>query len=518
MRSGAVFAKGNGSNPCTENINALENTANFEGWTPWSNGKARASIGRTWIGSPRPMQGEGTQPEVDAVESVKVDLLNPTVHYGGPGKTVPVRVALIGKTKDHGVPLRKISVDVHVEVPSSSGTSIAGETMKRTVSVGGTVSIATFDVPAAWFQVTGSVIADVRYAFSANPTDLTTVGNVTMIPQDAPSAPDGMTQWLEAELPYSDIYQGHGQMVIDVYSKTSNVLTNLDGVIFRLDGGGSSEGGSGVSFAEPGVVGVNTDGMSWTASGKMTKSKDQIAYLQFRTVPRGKDPRDANGRELIMRVYLNVPSNAKVGSYGLTIQVKSDTDTKGRAAISAYSNGGAAVQAIIDGRLSLTTSKPSIFVVADEVMAVSPTFDGTARIVNTAVLDEKENQHGLKVHTVTSKAIGKILRSGSGLACTVDDGVDAISINADCSNLRTTSAHTTGGKTTITVKYKTFSESQTVNVWYPDVKAGEVKVNAWTGERGVIYVCWYKVGDSIADCSARTALPVRCRKANTPKR
>lgn len=481
MRSGAVFAKGNGSNPCTENINALENTANFEGWTPWSNGKARASIGRTWIGSPQPMQGEGTQPEVDAVESVKVDLLNPTVHYGGPGKTVPVRVALIGKTKDHGVPLRKISVDVHVEVPSSSGTSIAGETMKRTVSVGGTVSIATFDVPAAWFQVTGSVIADVRYAFSANPTDLTTVGNVTMIPQDAPSAPDGMTQWLEAELPYSDIYQGHGKMVIDVYSKTSNVLTNLDGVIFRLDGGGSSEGGSGVSFAEPGVVGVNTAGMPWTASGKMTESKDQIAFLQFRTVPRGKDPRDANGRELIMRVHLNVPSNAKVGSYGLTIQVKSDTDTMGRAAISAYSNGGAAVQAIIDGRLSLTTSKPSIFVVADEVMAVSPTFDGTARIVNTAVLDEKENQHGLKVHTVTSKAIGQILRSGSGLACTVDDGVDAISINADCSNLRTTSAHTTGGKTTITVKYKTFSESQTVNVWYPDVKAGEVKVNAWTG-------------------------------------
>ena len=505
MRSGVVFATGNASNPCTAEINALENTGNRLGWTPWADGRARASIGSEWIGTEKEMKADGTQPEADAVETVKADILNPTLHYGGPGKTVPFRVALIGKTKDHGKPLSRVNVDVYVNVPveGNSQSAVKGARLKKTVSVGSSVEIATFDVPASWFRGADAIQADVTYALASAPTTMFAVGNkVTMHPQAKPSAPTGMTQWLEAELPYSGIYQGAGKLVIDVFAKTDQPLNNLENVFVQLDGGGG-----GVRFADEGVEKVNANGIpAWNGGGgEPTKSKDQVVFTVFRSL-QGTDPRDANGRELVMRIHLDVPADAKVGSFGVSIEVTSDEDANGDKAISAFSGsiGGGRVPAVIDGRLSSTTSKPSIFIVADEIMSVSPTFDGSARLVNTAVLDGKQIKAGLKVYAATSKGTKQVLSSGSsGLSCSVVDGIGAVSIDGGCSNLRLTSAHKTGGKTTITVNYnagggRTFQESQVVTVWYPNLAS--VQVNAQTGNSSADKPILYKVNGWTDSC------------------
>eukprot|EP00729_Bicosta_minor_P001575 gene1575-2693_t len=449
------------------------------GFTTRDGAYARVVLGKSFIGNKLRMVDPSLEPAL--ATAVQTILLTPELYYGGPSKRVSMKIALYGLTKDFCKPTSSRKVTVAVATPADMQGAVASQV----IDLEDTVTIVTFNLPSAWFQGGGAGAAT-SAAVTATleggaPSDKFDVGAVTLYPHSPPTPDDPDAQRLEAELPYNGVYKS-STIDIDVYARTNKPLRII--AVTAVIGGDAK----GVRFAPDCIDAVDPRSvpgeMKWKYTAIRSSGFDKCTYSQSRAVVVGNDPR-VNGKELVMRLRLQVPGNAKPGSYSVEVFVSEDLDSARNKAITKVGYTGVGVPAIIDGRLEDDDGQqpvlPAIHVIADTVMGMFSRMANEDRMVNTAVLDGVEIKPSLEVVSVTRRGAQLSGQSGAfgskfpNLKCTTEgDTTRIVKVASDCSTVLIQKTHTLGGKGNIKVSLRKdggvgdYIREVGMRVWFPD--------------------------------------------------
>jgi hypothetical protein len=463
----------------------------YNGFTPQDNAHAKVSLGQSFIGGQVRLVDAAAS--FEPVAGVQIILLTPDLYYGGSGKSVLLQVAVYGYTKDHGEPTIAEKVTVSVETPAGKQSAVNSQT----VTLQEKVLVVSFNLPAAWFQ--GGVdptLCAVHALLETKPSDKIEAGSAKLFPQTAPVPAEADSQRLEAELPYQGVYTSsndetlvkcdHNELRrclnVDVYARTDQPLRIID--LTAVVGGEAK----GVQFVpkcinavNPNIVQMEWKEMEWKDQAIRSSKKDMCTYAAARAVVPGKDPR-VNGRELIMQLKLEVPSDAKPGSYSVQVFVSKDLDSVGDKAISRVEFTGIGVSALVDGRLDNGLPPlPAIHIIENDVMGMFARIANTNRLVNTAVLDGVDVPSELAVTTVSRTGL---IVAGQGnalggrfaaLGCKAADAntLKIVYVSDNCNVLSIRKSHTKGGKGKVTVSLANSDNSGMyvrevgVRVWFP---------------------------------------------------
>jgi hypothetical protein len=445
---------------------------------------------KVWLG------GEMLQPDIRAVSGTVLQtlpvatvhgiVLTPHVYFDDSGSSAPVRIVLVGYSKDGGEPMAGPSqVELTIEapdllpdVPSITQTV----TLDRSNNWRSTTEIS---LPSEWFGSSSlfNAAATARIVSAGMPS--TVIGATMLHPRSRPVVDEELqSQRLEALLPYRPLYSNE-DLVVDVYARTSKPLQAFS-VAVKIDGDGA-----GVHFGAAELSAFNAPGlpvgMNWQSTIQLPNGRAGATASMFsRRDLSNKGCVDSEtgswcpdrercecGVELLFQIHLRIPSNAVAGSYDLLISLSSDVNVDGEPSISARKVNNVGIAAVLEGRPNDASGNVALHVNEHAMVAIFSRLAGGARMVNTAVINGIEVKQPLDIYGVSDNGSSRRLGRADGIECTLSEsaiGVLQTSDTFDCANIVLDAAGTHGGKGVellIVVQGTELSTLQRVSVWHP---------------------------------------------------
>ena len=428
----------------------------------------------------------GTVQEPLPVAAVKGVVVKPRVYFGGADASVPVEVILVGYTKDGGKPTAgKSEVELKIEAPDMLSDVQSVTQIVTLDKTNDWRSSAEISLMPEWFDGSSLIDATVTAQLIARATTTTApsvVGTTTLHPRSAPAA-SLLPQRLEAALPYQPLYAGE-DVVLDVYAHTDKPLQTFSATVkIEGDGVGIHFGASELSaFNAPQIplemywqstVQLPNGRKGSTASmfSRRDLSNQGCVDLQTRSWCPDRTLCEC-GAELLFRVHLRIPANAAVGAYDVLVSLSSDMNVDGETAISSSKVSNVGVAAVLEGRVNDASGNVALHVASPEMVGIFSRLPGTARMVNTAVINGVEVKQPLDIYGVMNNGVVRKLKITDRIDCTLSQSAVGVlqPPSLDCANVVLDENGVRGGKgveVRIALQGSNLATTQRVSVWHP---------------------------------------------------